>query len=78
MNKKILKIAVASLSILIILAAGYFVYTTFIVKDKQQSEKGEIYTCPMHPQIISDRPGTHPVTGKTWTLFFPAIRKPVP
>ena len=63
MNKKILKIAAATLSILIILAAGYFVYTTFIAKDKQQSEKGEIYTCPMHPQIISDRPGTCPICG---------------
>src|SRR4030095_3279300 len=63
MNNKIIKIAASILAIIIIVAGAYWGYKTFISKDNQQKSKSEIYTCPMHPQIISDRPGTCPICG---------------
>ncbi len=50
------------LAVIILIAGAYFVYSRFIAKDKQETT-AEIYTCPMHPQIISDRPGTCPICG---------------
>ncbi len=32
-------------------------------QDKPPPQKGVIYTCPMHPQIRQDRPGTCPICG---------------
>ncbi|PYK36890.1 MAG: hypothetical protein DME49_13885 [Verrucomicrobia bacterium] len=31
----------------------------------KMEEHGEIYTCPMHPQIKSDKPGKCPICGMT-------------
>lgn len=32
-------------------------------KDGQSSEIKQTYTCPMHPQIVQDKPGTCPICG---------------
>lgn len=34
-------------------------------QNKQQQSGGEQYTCPMHPEIVSDRPGNCPKCGMT-------------
>lgn len=62
MNKTV-KIILSVVLVLIVLAGAYWVYTTFIQKDNTISTTKEIYTCPMHPQIIQDRPGQCPICG---------------
>lgn len=32
-------------------------------KEAEQSAKGALYTCPMHPQIVQEGPGTCPICG---------------
>lgn len=34
----------------------------------EQAQKKEVYTCPMHPQVISDRPGACPICGMNLVL----------
>src|SRR6266496_4971520 len=54
----------------------FFLYLSFLIavflfscKEKRsetvtkQEVKTEIYTCPMHPQIIRDKPGNCPICG---------------
>jgi membrane fusion protein, copper/silver efflux system len=60
---KILKIIAISLAVVLIVLGGYWAYTTYIAKDSKQTSGADIYTCPMHPQIISDRPGQCPICG---------------
>lgn len=60
---KIIKIIISVLVIIIIIAGGYWAYTTFFQNGNNESGKKEIYTCPMHPQIIQDRPGQCPICG---------------
>jgi Cu(I)/Ag(I) efflux system membrane fusion protein len=31
--------------------------------NSNQSEKAEVYTCSMHPEIIQDEPGNCPICG---------------
>lgn len=62
MNKPI-KILISVLIIILLIAGGYWVYTTFIQKNNTESTTKEIYTCPMHPQIVQDRPGQCPICG---------------
>lgn len=62
MNKTI-KVLIGVLAVIIIVAGGYWIYSTFIQKNNTESTKKEIYTCPMHPQIVQDRPGQCPICG---------------
>lgn len=48
------------------LAGGYGIYT-FGVPHVHEDEQGELYTCGMHPWIISDKPGDCPVCGMKLT-----------
>ncbi len=62
MNKTI-KILIGVLAAILIIAGGYWGYITFIHKNDTVSSNKEVYTCPMHPQIIQDRPGQCPICG---------------
>lgn len=57
MNKKILRIFIIAVVILVP------VYFLFITGDSSETASGEkqLYTCGMHPQIISDEPGICPI-----------------
>lgn len=58
---------------LVILLIGFIVYQNFIRADKhlnenQTAEKAEqLWTCGMHPDIISDEPGNCPICGMKLT-----------
>jgi len=46
---------------------GFAIYF-FVLKSDNHSEvshQNEIYTCPMHPEIIRDKPGSCPICGMT-------------
>jgi Cu(I)/Ag(I) efflux system membrane fusion protein len=61
---KYLKYGLVALVISIIGFAIYF----FALKSDNHSEvshQKEIYTCPMHPEIIRDKPGSCPICGMT-------------
>ena len=68
-NQNILKkLLIGVLILVVVLAAGYFGYI-YLIKDKNSiSSKSEVYTCPMHPQIISDHPGQCPICGMDLVL----------
>ncbi len=61
--KRQIKIIIGIISLIIFTACGYWVYVTFVQKNDTSSLEKELYTCPMHPQIIQDRPGQCPICG---------------
>jgi Cu(I)/Ag(I) efflux system membrane fusion protein len=50
------KIALSALFVVLLLALG-------CNKSADHAEHADTYTCPMHPTVISDKPGTCPVCG---------------
>jgi P-type Cu+ transporter len=46
-------------------AAGPERYLTPAPKDEMPAPEGVKYTCPMHPEIVQDRPGDCPICGMT-------------
>jgi RND family efflux transporter MFP subunit len=62
-KSKILKIVIGALLFIIAAGGGYWIYNTFIKNNSEAMVKNEVYTCPMHSQIISERPGQCPICG---------------
>lgn len=62
MNKTI-KIMIGAIAAVLVIAGGYWGYITFIQKNDTVTSDKEVYTCPMHPQIVQDRPGQCPICG---------------
>lgn len=60
-------IIILSIVILAIIGLGYVGYKYFI-KDGNSIAQKQLYTCPMHPQIIQDHPGTCPICGMDLVL----------
>lgn len=44
-------------------------------KPTSQSQTSEKYTCPMHPEVVSDKPGSCPKCGMSLELSRPAAPK---
>lgn len=56
-----------SLLTIVILAIGFAIYY-FATKSDNHSgheQQAAVYTCPMHPEIIQDKPGNCPICGMT-------------
>jgi len=66
-NKKI-KFIIITLVIIIIAGLGIGSYLLFFDKDKNKSKAEEVYTCPMHPQIVQDHFGQCPICGMDLVL----------
>ena len=61
MNKTI-KILTGILLVIILIGAGFWVFNEFILNNTETTGSA-VYTCPMHPQIVQDRPGACPICG---------------
>jgi len=56
-----------SLLTIVILAIGFAIYyfATKLDNHSGHEQQAAIYTCPMHPEIIRDKPGNCPICGMT-------------
>src|SRR5258706_13066820 len=61
-------IFVTVLITLAVIAGGYFLYSHYWDSRSELSDKKDVYTCTMHPQIISDHPGQCPICGMDLVL----------
>lgn len=66
-NKKI-KYTIITLVIIIITGLGIGSYLLFFDKDESVTKAEEVYTCPMHPQIVQDHFGQCPICGMDLVL----------
>ena len=62
-QKQMVKALIAAMILIIVVGGGYLGYKHFIQKDETSTTQKQLYTCPMHPQIISDHPGQCPICG---------------
>ncbi len=51
------------LIILVLAAGGFYIFSHLIHHAGNVAEEKQLYTCPMHPQIIKDEPGDCPICG---------------
>ncbi len=53
------------IAVIAVLATGGYLLITYlpIQHDAHQEEQKQLYTCPMHPQIVQDTPGECPICG---------------
>jgi cytochrome oxidase Cu insertion factor (SCO1/SenC/PrrC family) len=61
----------ASLTILFLMFAGFFMPGSYLASAQvrqKQVKKTDVYACPMHPEVISKRPGKCPKCGMTLRL----------
>ena len=58
MNKKII---IAAIGLILILVPVYFLIISNNSKEEMVTENKQLYTCGMHPQIISEEPGLCPI-----------------
>jgi Cu(I)/Ag(I) efflux system membrane fusion protein len=67
-NQNTLKKIIIGLVLLI--AIGGIVYGgyTLLFKNNGETTQSEVYTCPMHPQIVQDHPGQCPICGMDLVL----------
>jgi hypothetical protein len=63
MKRYIAIIIVLILAILSGLGIYYYKINKHKLAKASNVEEKQLYTCPMHPQIISDRPGDCPICG---------------
>lgn len=63
MNTKNKKVLIAISSIILIAVIIFGSYELFFKKTGETVSGKTLYTCPMHPQIISDHPGQCPICG---------------
>jgi hypothetical protein len=67
--KKITIISAAFLMIILAVAATY-TYKTNSITSVQSAviQNADVYTCPMHPDVVQDKPGTCPKCGMDLVL----------
>ncbi|MFI5144463.1 MAG: efflux RND transporter periplasmic adaptor subunit [Ignavibacteria bacterium] len=63
MNTKNKKVLITISSIILIAVIVFGSYELFFKKTEENVTGKTLYTCPMHPQIISDHPGQCPICG---------------
>ncbi len=56
------------IKIFLILTLITMIGLTYCSKSDEQVQKKEVYTCPMHPEVISDRPGVCPICNMNLVL----------
>ena len=62
------KIIAAVLVTLLVVTGGYFIYSHYWGNNPGDISNKGLYTCPMHPQIVSDHPGQCPICGMDLVL----------
>ncbi len=62
------KILIGAVILIIVLGGGYLAYKYLFNKNGSVLTQSQVYTCPMHPQIISDHPGQCPICGMDLVL----------
>lgn len=65
MNKQLLIIFIL---IFAFAAGGYFFFFHSHDHNKQAAQEKQLYICPMHPQIVQDKPGDCPICGMKLVL----------
>ncbi len=67
-QNKIVKAVIGIFAVLVLIAGSYWGYTHFFKNNKTGITASQVYTCPMHPQIVSDHPGQCPICGMDLVL----------